>query len=316
MTIKNPYGLKDGMLTHVSEVHSGLKCGCVCPACKSPLVARKGSRNVHHFAHYENTECAGNVETTLHLLTKDILSKEKNIVLPEMHLNLRSGGKSWEFFGEKTIHYDKVVLETRIDDIVPDVVVYSDGRPLLIEICVTHFVSPEKTEKIKKLGISAIEIVLDDMDKDLFNVEELRKKLLFETINKEWIYNVKAAEAENFVAANLETFIVKRKVNHFDRVYGCPLHCRLTRYRKVPYALTIDCCYCEYNLSGKTKLFCKLSKEDRDGLDLGELDYFNGALNMFHRAEHVLCAGWSKVASYQEFLAYQQKHRGLDGTGA
>jgi hypothetical protein len=40
--IKLPFGLnRSGVLAHISEVEKGKKCGCICPACKSPLIARK-----------------------------------------------------------------------------------------------------------------------------------------------------------------------------------------------------------------------------------------------------------------------------------
>jgi tRNA A37 threonylcarbamoyladenosine synthetase subunit TsaC/SUA5/YrdC len=39
------YGLKeDGMVVHVSETVSGLKCNCRCPACERPVLAKKGKK--------------------------------------------------------------------------------------------------------------------------------------------------------------------------------------------------------------------------------------------------------------------------------
>ena len=32
----------DGKLVHISEVEKGKACGCRCPACNEPLIARKG----------------------------------------------------------------------------------------------------------------------------------------------------------------------------------------------------------------------------------------------------------------------------------
>ena len=36
------YAIKDGVATSIENVESGLKCGCICPSCGEPLVARKG----------------------------------------------------------------------------------------------------------------------------------------------------------------------------------------------------------------------------------------------------------------------------------
>ncbi|MDD5540967.1 MAG: hypothetical protein PHG61_09780 [Candidatus Marinimicrobia bacterium] len=46
--IKIPYAEKDGFLRHVSQVEKSLACGCVCPVCRTPVVARKGARKRHH----------------------------------------------------------------------------------------------------------------------------------------------------------------------------------------------------------------------------------------------------------------------------
>ena len=36
------YALRDNSIVSISDVESGLKCGCVCPACGERLVAKKG----------------------------------------------------------------------------------------------------------------------------------------------------------------------------------------------------------------------------------------------------------------------------------
>ncbi len=46
------YALKDGIAMSVENVESGLKCGCICPSCGEPLVAKKGTKRMHHFSHY------------------------------------------------------------------------------------------------------------------------------------------------------------------------------------------------------------------------------------------------------------------------
>lgn len=51
------YAIKDGMATSIENVESGLKCGCICPSCGEPLVARKGAKRMHHFAHYSGHNC-------------------------------------------------------------------------------------------------------------------------------------------------------------------------------------------------------------------------------------------------------------------
>lgn len=38
----------DGKLVYVDDVPNGNKCGCFCPACKEPLMAKKGEKRRHH----------------------------------------------------------------------------------------------------------------------------------------------------------------------------------------------------------------------------------------------------------------------------
>ena len=71
------YALKNGEVISISDVESGLKCGCVCPSCGEPLVAKKGSKVMHHFAHHSGHTCEYGYETSLHLAAKEIISRAK-----------------------------------------------------------------------------------------------------------------------------------------------------------------------------------------------------------------------------------------------
>ncbi|PZO14838.1 MAG: hypothetical protein DCF26_14440 [Burkholderiales bacterium] len=54
-----------GEIRFVGDVPKGAGCGCFCPTCKSPLVAKKGFENEWHFAHeasQERPECAVGAE--------------------------------------------------------------------------------------------------------------------------------------------------------------------------------------------------------------------------------------------------------------
>lgn len=50
----------DDSLRFIADVASGRACGCICPACRSPLIAKKGDILEWHFAHepgQERPEC-------------------------------------------------------------------------------------------------------------------------------------------------------------------------------------------------------------------------------------------------------------------
>lgn len=66
----------DGKLVHVDSVANGSACGCVCPSCKQPLIARNGgTKLVHHFAHRAGS-CRWAAETAVMLLAHGIIQAE------------------------------------------------------------------------------------------------------------------------------------------------------------------------------------------------------------------------------------------------
>lgn len=244
-TLKLPFALKDGALVHVSEVAQGSACGCVCPCCKAPLLARKGSVKIHHFAHKKGADCEKAVETALHLASKQILEEHKEIALPAVKIDLETYRDPIPVAPEKTFHLDEVRVEQRTGDIVPDILAYSSGIPLLIEIRVTHEVDRAKAAKIRNLGISAIEIDLSSFCRN-FNREELADAVIRQTDNKKWIFNAKSAKLKKQLLA---TGQFKKTVHRMGAVQvdNCPIAKRV--WHGKPYAnVTDDCLWCEYNL--------------------------------------------------------------------
>ncbi|MBQ3301875.1 MAG: hypothetical protein IJH04_07020 [Eggerthellaceae bacterium] len=72
-----------GMLRHVDEVPNGLACGCACPACGQPLIARNGgSIRAHHFAH-EGGSCEWGVEAAVSLLVEEVVLEACSVRLPD-----------------------------------------------------------------------------------------------------------------------------------------------------------------------------------------------------------------------------------------
>lgn len=190
------YGIKDGKLVHISEVNRGKNCGCICPNCQGELTARQGEVREHHFSHAKGADCGYGQETALHKLAKEILSKEKTMVIPAVYLEPPNfNGKKEMVHKAKEIAIDAVELEKRINDIVPDVVVTSGGKRFIIEIFVTHRVDKAKLEKIRQQKISAIEIDLS-RENGALRTEILEEKLLKDNQQKRWIYNAFAEKQQ------------------------------------------------------------------------------------------------------------------------
>ena len=184
------YGLskQTGALVSVEEVLRGLKCDCICPECKSTLIARQGKEKQWHFAHANNAECAGARMTALHLWAQLIIQEEKQIMLPSY--NGKASNSS-----NQLIKFDEVFLEQRIpindSYIQPDCIgrIIKDGEvhDLLIEILVTHEVDEQKRNDIKALNLSCIEIDLSDLTNTDYTSEIIKKRLLNKYNDRVWL---------------------------------------------------------------------------------------------------------------------------------
>lgn len=233
------YGLKNGELIHINDVTQGLECGCICPNCEANLIAKKGNVNEHHFAH-ESKECDISIaqETVLHIMAKEILSEAKTIKLPKVILedgfaflgkdrykNIKNIAddiylqKKIEKYKDSVKIIDNVVLEKYIDNIKPDVILDIEGKQLIIEIAVTHFIDNKKKDKIIKLGIPTIEVDLS-LYKDKINTltkEYLSQILIKDDKYKKWIYyNNYIEDINTIVVKNSKTI---NKLNWLSEYY-------------------------------------------------------------------------------------------------
>lgn len=150
------HALKDGSLVSISDVPNGLACDCFCPnpKCSARLIARKGEKNKHHFAHYRTHDCGGGRESALHIMGKDVIEKHKRIFLPA------------EAKSEKgsLLSVESVLVEPRnFDGFIPDLLVSCQGREINIEIRVKHAVDAEKRNKLESARLPTIEIDLRDL---------------------------------------------------------------------------------------------------------------------------------------------------------
>lgn len=219
------YALKDGNIVSIADVPSGKKCGCVCPACGDELIARKGEKRMHHFAHRSNEDCEYGYESSLHLAAKDILSRSEKMVIPPVYVEFPQSGKPKELISkERKIPIDDVELEKRFDDIIPDIVVDSGDEHFFIEIYVTHPIDDEKLKKLKEKNISTIEIDLSKIKRDI-SVEELSDILLKSSDRKSWKYNAVSEKwYQRFEKASDKMPLTQRGLAlHVD---GCPIGIR------------------------------------------------------------------------------------------
>lgn len=199
-----PFGLRDSRVWAPTEVASGKACGCVCPACHRPLVAKAQAsrRRRPHFAHMVDLGCATGTETGIHLRAKQVICDQIRLLLPSWHgellrwpnpPRLRDSAGNWHE-GERVCLPEKraVLLEAEpergLGDYRPDVRAVDEEGVLLIEIRVTHAVDDAKSEQVCRDGLRMIEIDLSDIDRDIpHDAVAFDRIVLEEPGNRTWI---------------------------------------------------------------------------------------------------------------------------------
>lgn len=223
------FGLREGKIIAVGELspdERGLKCGCICPVCEGALVARLGAKKQAHFAHYKATDCdtASAQQTALHLLAKELIAEAKGMFLPAAMVSRKEvfaneNNEPWEVMHKlpSTLEYrpagfypcSEVILEKKVSDIIPDIVLVQGEQRILVEIAVTHFINEEKQNKIEALGMPVLEVDLSELRADELNREELRKRLFESPEGKDWVFlpetQTRQASIEKYYSMYKET---------------------------------------------------------------------------------------------------------------
>lgn len=206
------YALKNSETVSIEDVPSGLVCGCVCPACQRPLVAKKGEVRAHHFAHYQNNACGYDYLYSIYLLAEKILSKLDKIYIPD-----------------NNIYYNCCFVETvqkgfqlpitkvvRKDGKKPKLIVYYKDKALLIKLSKSIRTLNRLKKEMRELKQAAIGIDISETDEVRLE-EQLKDLLTKKTDKKIWLYSPKAAVEEDklILAKEQEKLLEEQEPNAY-----------------------------------------------------------------------------------------------------
>jgi hypothetical protein len=143
-SIKLPYAIRNGELIHISKVTSGKQNDCLCPECNQPLIAKKGNKVTHHFAHEREAIC--NLESALHKVAKNLLHLRIRTALDNglslrIHYYCETCGDEHDLalLGQAR----DVKLETSLGVARPDILLLNKAEKPIIAIEVIFRHSPE-----------------------------------------------------------------------------------------------------------------------------------------------------------------------------
>jgi hypothetical protein len=237
MSLRVPFGLSGSTLYEPNGVPNGKACGCICPACKRPLIARQGAATPH-FAHAPGEDCARGFETAVHLAAKQIIAERKEVRLPIVeYQSTLQYAPSKVHTAERLLRLDEVELEVWMGNIRPDIWVQTGDERYLVEIAVTHFVDEEKNAKIRELKIPAFEVNLKSL-KDCFTFTALERTLFSSPYPAKWIFNehieAMAAEAQQLhtLESNRQREIERQAKIEFQRIESRRVQLALERAEK------------------------------------------------------------------------------------
>lgn len=213
------------LIEDLTEEQRGLKSNCICPECKSELVARMGDKTVWHFAHYKGNESQSCQETSLHILGKHVLSKLKTIPLIDFDNQTYTRkdilGRSYStennsLFGKKKVEFKSAELEKTIGTVRSDVFVSAvyEGVDLDInfEIKVWHKVDDDKEDKLKVLELNTVEIDISNLlQEGSIGFKEVKQEL-------EKAYNQKIINLTQQFINHVNRHLIKQLDQKVDRI--------------------------------------------------------------------------------------------------
>ena len=202
--VRLPIGLKDDQLVHISEVASGLACGCVCPHCHARLKAvnKPGNQQQKHFKHYEAEDCGKGLESALHKLAKQVIIEQKKFTAPAISQaipGIRDDAHRQHTcppvqYPQISHHFTTVIDEnTAYDDFKPDITAINEDITLQIEIHVTNKVDADKTQRVRRQGEYMVEVDLCQFaNDDRVDIERVKAAVIEQTQHKHWISHPQA----------------------------------------------------------------------------------------------------------------------------
>jgi hypothetical protein len=245
--------LRGGQWISIGAVSSGLSCACHCPACGAALIAKKGRKQIHHFAHAHGTICSGSLETVLHRYAKAVLIEAKAVLVPAIAIFRGPVIRPPQWIKAKTAYAEKTLDKLRLD-----VLLTSANFRLAVEIMVSHPVDEYKKKRLIKLGIPAIEIDLKSIYHELSanklagDLDALKQAILRHPTHRKWLFSPLQHRWEYRLAKEAHprrVYHSKQGEYHHYHVYRCPRQLRFVRggYRDgQSYARVFqDCLHCE-----------------------------------------------------------------------
>ena len=221
--LRNPFGLRDNHIILIEDIpdeQKGLKCNCVCPACKEPFIAKLGNIRTHHFAHSgQGCDELRAYMVGLYMLLNEFLIDHNKLYLPPVvvafelspyyiinedniknHIELRSEsfntGNEIILYKESRMIFDSTEIVYDSRETPQAIIGKKNGSYLAIRITPPDSVcKPGMALKYKDYTTLEIDFSYYGENIQVGNKEKLFKQLASDKSIYRWVYNSKIEKA-------------------------------------------------------------------------------------------------------------------------
>lgn len=247
-----------GELHSIEDVASGLSCNSICPYCHTRLIARKGEKRSHHFAHETKYDCVFGPAVAVYQAVFKAIQKHRKLYLPDAVLKFDSYKEDELIASAKVLDITDVTYACEDKQFPPTLLVYKDSFQLQIILNFNLFYEASDIEALKSHAYEKnISILMIDIDLDESTItDQMISRIIFSPqIYREWIRNKAVDKAYE------KYYKVALPAVEFESGYLCPAQKNM--YKNVYSSRLVDCLYCEYcfsceNLEG-SKILCLAS---------------------------------------------------------
>ena len=207
-----PFGLdaESGELLDVGSVKRGNACGCICPSCRTPLLARHGDAREWHFAHRSvkvhgetRKVCEYSFAVSVRLMIQQLSHEGLKFRTPGYEITLpASGGYPHErpdarypVTKESVLTLTDVQVGAEFCGVIVDILGHVEGVPFVVFVTYRGRSLPSELEDpsksmcgVVKLNVNALPELFSQEAKGQYK-EALRRYIEDSTDGKSWVYH-------------------------------------------------------------------------------------------------------------------------------
>lgn len=146
-----PFGLhkESKQLVDVASVQRGQNCGCICPSCEIPLIARHGNRKEWHFAHQSRSshakvkkECEYSFGVSVRLMIRQLAMQGLRLQVPRFVHSMQATSEKArtshtvevEVTGKSTIQLESPGVGIQFSGVEVDVIGHVEEIPFILYV--------------------------------------------------------------------------------------------------------------------------------------------------------------------------------------